>query len=297
MVTSTAFPHALGYVAVAVLAIHMLAAGLGIRISALADEGKPESVAVVVRSFIVLAFAMPLSAIAVIALCRLGGQTAAALLLAAISVGPPTLAGARAADRPLAATLLLFMSAPAAVMIPCWVWALGRGFGPALDVAPARAMGLVLVAVTVPLALGLAVRQLGDHLAARWAPRLDLVAMGGLTALVALSLIWAAPALPRGGAGIASAIAVVLVLLAAAGLARWAAGGDPTSDATVGEAAIVGNPAQALALVAVLFPDPAAIAFVSVFLIARLLAHRLYQKVGRSRWEQRHRAPLRQRLA
>jgi predicted Na+-dependent transporter len=247
----------------------------------------------------VLAFAVPLSAIVAIGLCRLGGVTAAALLLAAVCVGPPTLAatGDHPADRTLAATLLLFMSAPAAVIIPCWVWGLGRGYGPYVLVDPARAMALVLAAVTLPLALGLAARQLADRAAARWAPRLELVARGALAAVVALALIWAAPALPRGGMGIASALAVVLVLLAAAGLSLWAAGNDPTRDATVGEAAIVGNPALALALVAVLFPDPAAIAFVSAILVARLVANRLYQRVTRSRWVQRHRTPLHQRLA
>ena len=103
-----------------------------------------------------------------IALCRLDGPVAAALLLAAVSVGPTVIAGA--SDRPLAATLVLFLSAPAALTVPCWVWALGRGYGPTVTVAPVRAMALMLATVTIPLALGLGVRRLADARRATSAP-------------------------------------------------------------------------------------------------------------------------------
>ncbi len=320
MVTSTAIAHGIGYAAAAVLAAHMFAAGLAIRIRAL-GEGTPEPVGVLARAFIVLAAAVPLAAIAVIALCRLDGPVAAALLLAAVSVGPTVIAGA--ADRPLAATLLLFMSAPAAVTVPCWVWVLGRGYGPTVTVEPMRAMALMLATVTIPLAVGMGVRRLADSRqatsavsrgpdfspspssssrsnssrAARLAGWLELGARGGMMATVVVALVWAAPALPRGGAGIVAAFAMLLVLLATAAMSRWATGHDPTRGATVGQAAIVGNPAQALALVSLLFPTPSAIAFVSMLLVARFLVDRLYQRAVRSRWMQRSRPSLRQRLA
>ena len=118
-----------------------------------------------------------------------------------------------------------------------------------------------------------------------------------MMATVVVALVWAAPVLPRGGAGIAAGFATMLFLLAAAGLSRWATGPDPVRGATVGQAAIGGNPVQALALVSLLFPTPSAIAFVSMLLVARFLVERLYQRAVRSRWLQRPRPTLRQRLA
>ena len=116
-----------------------------------------------------------------------------------------------------------------------------------------------------------------------------------------VALIWAAPSLPRGRTGFAVLIATALILLASAGLSRWAArqGGHDHDDRadTVARATIAGNPEQALALVAVLFPEPGAIALVSAFLIARVVAYRLYHSVAGSSRVHRPRTTLRQRLA
>src|SRR4029078_11417534 len=96
-----------------------------------------------------------------------------------------------------------------------------------------------------------------------WARHLGRARRTGLRVTLVVALLWAAPALPRGRTGFAALVATALILLAAAGLSRWAArpGGharDGRSD-TVARAAIAGNPEQALALVAVLFPEPGAI--------------------------------------
>jgi predicted Na+-dependent transporter len=298
MDTGTA--HAIGYLAALVLAARMLAAGMSIRLPSLGlGEDAPEPAPVVLRAFVVLAAAGPVAAILALALAGLGGAPAATLLLASVCIGPPVVAAA--SDRPLAGTLLLFTSAAAALTIPCWVWGIGRGYGPEATAAPERAMALMLATVTVPLALGLWLRRRADAAAARWAPRLERAARGGLALTVAFALIWAAPALPRGSAGIAALIAAALILLAASGLSRWAArrngdGRDARAD-TVARAAIAGNPEQALALVALLFPAPEPIALVSAFVIARVAAYHAHHRVAGSRRVHRPRTTLRQRLA
>jgi hypothetical protein len=298
MDTGSALTQAIGYAAALVLAIRMLAAGLSIKLASL-GAGAAEPTPVVLRTFIVLAAAGPLAAIAAIAFAGLDGVPAATLLLASVCIGPPVVAAA--ADRPLAAALLLFMSASAAFTIPCWVWGIGRGYGPAALVAPERAMVLMLGTVTFPLAVGLGVRRLADAEAARLAPQLELGARTGLGVTLVVGLLWAAPALPRGRAGFAALIATALIVLAAAGLSRWAARqGGPDNDGrsdTVARAAIAGNPEQALALVAVLFPERGAIALVSAFLLARVAAYRLYHGVAGSSRVHRPRTTLRQRLA
>jgi predicted Na+-dependent transporter len=296
MDTGTA--HAIGYAAALVLAVRMLAAGMSIRLPSLGEDA-PEPPPVVLRAFVVLAAAGPLAAIVAIALAGLGGAAAATLLLASVCIGPPVVAAA--SDRPLAGTLAMFTSASAALTIPCWVWGIGRGYGPEATAAPERAMALMLATVTVPLALGLWLRRLTETSAARWAQRLERAARGGLVLTVAFALIWAAPALPRGSTGIAALVATGLILLAASGLSRWAARQssaekDDRAD-TVARAAIAGNPEQALALVAVLFPAPEPIALVSAFVIARVVAYHVHHRVAGSRWVHRPRTTLRQRLA
>jgi predicted Na+-dependent transporter len=298
MDTGSALTQAIGYAAALVLAVRMLAAGMSIKLSSL-GQGAPEPPPLVLRSFMVLAAAGPLAAIAAIAFGGLGGTAAATLLLASVCIGPPVVASA--SDRPLARTLLLFMAASAVLTIPCWVWGVGRFYGPAATVAPEGAMVLMLGTVTLPLAVGLGVRRLADATASKLAPRLELVARGGLATTLAVALIWTAPALPRGRAGFAALIATALILLAAAGLSRWAAhqaghDADGRSD-TVARATIAGNPEQALAVVAVLFPEPGAIALVSAFLLARVVAYHLYHRVAGSSRVHRPRTTLRQRLA
>jgi predicted Na+-dependent transporter len=302
MATSMGLPQVVGYAASAVLSVRMLATGLALRPGDLM-RSPVEPVAAISKAFVLLVVAVPLAAVVAIALCRLDGTPAAALLLVSVSVGPPvaSITGARAeasGDRRLAATLALFTSALAAVAIPCWVWLLGRSFGPPLIVAPSRALLLMLAIVTVPFVLGLTLRRVADGLAARLASPLATCARVGLIATMTLALIWAAPALPRGVDGLAAATGAAFVLLATVGLSWWAAGdrGDLGRDRTVGRAALIGNPAQALVLIAALFPDPSAIAFGAALLAVRVLAEGVYERV--SRWRRAHpRLTLRQRLA
>lgn len=301
MATSMGLAQVVGYAASAVLSVRMLATGLAIRPGDLLRR-PVEPVAAISKAFVLLVVALPLAALVAIALCRLEGPPAAALLLVSVSVGPPVASLTRggagaAAARSLAATLALFTSALVAVVVPCWVWLLGRGFGPYLVVAPSRALLLMLATVTVPLVLGLTLRRVADRLAARLAAPLAICARVGLIATMTLALIWAAPALPRGVDGLAALSAGAIVLLATAGLSWWATGeGDLGRDETVGRAAFIGNPAQALVLIAALFPDPTAIAFGTALLAIRVLADGVYERV--SRWRRAHpRLPLRQRLA
>jgi BASS family bile acid:Na+ symporter len=251
------------------LAMLMLSAGLRTESSIL--RGLGERRRVLVRALLVVWLGVPLLALAILYLVRPAPMHAATLMVMAICPGVPlVLRRSRKGHGDPKTTLLILIAtaATAFVMIPLWVAVLAY-VTPLELVFGLRGVATVLLpTIVVPFAIGRVVFLLAPRIAKPLATIAQSLFVVGIV-VVSVIVIARSPAGFR-ELGAREVLAALLVPLGAAALGYWA--GRPAIDDRISTtyAAVLGNPALAIAVITPSYAIkvPALIAFVVVRTIA-----------------------------
>jgi bile acid:Na+ symporter, BASS family len=272
---------------VAFLAAHlvfalMLAVGLQVRLGDVDDVRRRP--ALYLRSLAVIELAVPLLAIAVVAVFRPPPLAMGALLLMAVCPGVAMLTRAapkKGGSLTTAVNMLLLLSLLAPLTVPAWLAVLARVYDRPLQLAPGQVFATVAPAVLLPLALGMVVHALLPRLA----PKLSRAAMlffnVALLVVAVLLVVKAGPALLQ--VGPRALLAMLVLITASALLGHWAGGPRLEDRRTVALAAVFGNPALAIAIIKVNFPDSPAVPLLGAYLLLRALALLPYHQWAKRR--------------
>jgi BASS family bile acid:Na+ symporter len=240
------------------------------------------------RELLVMELAVPLLAIATVAVLRLPPLVGALILLMAICPGavfvPVATKEKGEQYSPIGLNLLVLVSLLMPVTVPLWVWVIGELSHFELGITPADVLGKVVPSVFAPLLVGLAVRHVfpkGADALARVAHYFFLIA---LAVAIAGALYVGAPLLFH--APLSALLAVLVVVVGAALMGWWAGGPQLETRRASGLAAALGNPGLVLAIVAVSYPDFRAAALIAAYLLFRKLA-----LVPFELWTMRHGPP------
>jgi len=232
-----------------------------------------ERPSLVLRFLFVVWIAAPALAIGVTRVFHLHGAGGAAVLLMAICPGVPVVLWSTRSLSGATNTALVVLLA-SALTAPVFMPPLAKlisALHPAQFSVPSRRIVLTLLpTVFAPIALGLSVRALSPRLAGALARLTDVVARAGFAVVVVGVLVRGGPLLmsvpPR------TFVAVVIVTLGEALLGYWAGGPDPGDRRATSMAAALGNPALALAVVAVSYPGYKAVTVVAAYVLIRAIA-------------------------
>jgi bile acid:Na+ symporter, BASS family len=225
------------------------------------------------RAIAIIELAVPLLAMAVVALFRPSPLAGSALLLLAVCPGVALLiysAKKKGGSLVTALNLLLVVSLLSVLTVPAWLSVLARIYDRPVLVSSAQVFRTVVPTILLPLALGM----IAHALAPKIAPMLGRIANAAFIVallVVALALlVKAGPALRQLNV---RTLLTVLVLVTGSALLGHAAGGPRAEDRiTVGLAAVLGNPALALAVVKVNLPDSPALTVVAAYVLLRAVA-------------------------
>lgn len=250
----------------------MLSVGLAARPRDLLDSLRRPTL--YLRLLLVLEVGVPLLAIAVASLFQIPREAKALILLMAICPGAPAVAYSTKQKgetySPVGLCLLLFTSLLSPLLVPAWVWILGRVFPFELSIQPLQVLNQVLPTVTLPLFLGMGLRQLWPRAAELLAPWVHRAFLVSLTVAIAVVLYLGAPVLWNTKPLVI--LACWLMVVASEFLGYWAAKPAPEAQRTASMAAVLGNPGLALTIVAVSYPGLRASAFLAAYLLFRSLA-------------------------
>lgn len=239
-----------------------------------------------VRSLLSMNVIMPLFAAALAAAFQLHPAVEIALITLAVSPVPPALpkkefkAGGRSS---YAIGLLVAASMLAIVIVLIAVELLGRAFRRPVHISPGTIAQIVLMAVLLPLAAGLAVRHFAPSFAERIAKPLSIVARVLLVAGALPILFTAWPAIVSLiGNGTLSAI--VAFTLAGLGVGHLMGGPEPEDRTVLALSTASRHPGVAMAIASANFPgQKLVLAAVLLYLIVSALVSAPYMA-----WRRRH---------
>ena len=241
------------------------------------------------RTFIAMSVIMPLLVLLLTTVFSLSAPVTLALIALALSPVPPFLPGkvARAGgDASYVVGLFVAASLLALVVVPLSVSLFGDAFGVPLRVSPSAVARLVGTSVLVPIALGIAGRELFPSIAARAARPVGLVATVMLLASFIPLLVAFWPAM-RSLIGNGTLVAIVVITVVGLGIGHLL-GGPRDDDRTVlSLATATRHPAIAIAIATANFPSEKmpATAAVLLALIVGAVASLPYMA-----WSKRHNA-------
>jgi BASS family bile acid:Na+ symporter len=235
--------------------------------------------ALLVRTVLVANVAVPLLTMAVMKLLTLPPRVEAMLLLMAICPGAPLFLLRYRREAALPSMLLAVVSLCAMATTPLWVVFMNRQFSFEFQSSAVQVLLILLRSVLLPLALGVAVRQLVPGVAAPLARIAGLFYQVSLVIAVVLVLIKGAPAmLEIPPLGIAATVGLSLL---AALMGHWAGGPTPQGRTLVANLSALGNPALAVAIATSSIPGFKVPAMLLAYLLLRALALLPYRLLTR----------------
>lgn len=230
------------------------------------------------RALVVLELAVPLLALVAVTLFRPPRIAAGALLVMAVCPGVPLVTrtvGRKGGDLHTALNIVLVVTLLAPLTVPAWLAVLGHVYGQPLSLSPGAVFDTVVPVLVLPLVMGMVLRVL----APRWAPTVGRVAsVFVVVALVVTALVL----LVSGGRMLLQLTprmlpAQLFLITVSAALGHWAGGPRREDRITLAFAAVLDNPALALAIVEANFPDSPARPVLAVYLLGRMLSLLPYQ--------------------
>ncbi len=221
------------------------------------------------RALVAAIVGVPLLAILVAATLPLNPPARGVIVLMAISPGAPLLMhkAHKSGNVPLAVTLALLLTLAALVSVPVEIAVLNRLFPVALHASSAELLRRLFPKLLLPLVLGFFVRGAWPKAANALEPfvrrlfqlALLIVAIGAVAAswyVVAQMSPWAW-------------LAMLLVTMGAVLLGENIGGRDPRERATAAYAIVLGNPAIAMAVVAMSYPELRAVPIILAYVLLR----------------------------
>ena len=221
------------------------------------------------RALVAALLGVPLLAILVAATLPLGPAARGVIVLMAISPGAPMLMhkAHKSGNVALAVTLALVLTLAALVSVPVEIAVLNRLFPVDLHVSSAELLRRLVPKLLLPLVLGFAVRGAWPAVASAMEPfvrrlfqlALLIVAIGAVAAswyVVARMSPWAW-------------LAMLLVTMGAVLLGDTVGGRDPRERATAAYAIVLGNPAIAMTVVALSYPELHAVPVILAYALLR----------------------------
>jgi bile acid:Na+ symporter, BASS family len=213
------------------------------------------------RSLLSMSVAMPLLSIALVLMMHLPRPAAIVLVALSLAPVPPILPRRQqraGGDASYAVGLLVAAAVVSVVWIPVALEIIERVFGVPLGMPPAKVAMLVATTVLAPLIAGVVVHRLAPSLAAKVAPGLamigTLVLVAGAVAIIASQ--WRSMgALVHDGTVLAFSVFVVAGLI----VGHLLGGPDPDNRTVLALATAARNPAIALAIARLNFPDEKAV--------------------------------------
>lgn len=255
----------------------MLSVGLQVTLRDLGDLTRRPFL--YLRALLAIELAVPLLALAVVALLRPGPLARGALLLLAVCPGVALLthsAQKKGGSLVTALNLLLVLSLLAPLTVPAWLSVLARVYDRPLLLSAAQVFTTAVPSVVLPLALGMLLHALLPRLAPALGRAVHTLFVVALL-VAAVALLWVArPALRA--VDLRVLLAVLVLVTGSALLGHWAGGPRPEDRITVGLAAVLGNPALALAIVKENLPGSPALPVVAAYLLLRAVALVPYQR-------------------
>ena len=227
------------------------------------------------RALLVMEIGVPLLAMAVVSLLSLPPVGTALILLMAICPGAPFIVAPSAKGQhysTVGLNLLVSASVLAPFTVPAWVAILNRVYPYQFNIPFAHVVARVLELILVPLALGIVIRLALPRFANVLARLVRYFFLAALVVAILAALYLGARVFLEVDPLVL--VAVVLMVAGSAAMGIWAARRDPGARHPVTVAAVLGNPAIVLAIIAASFPDVRqlrAAAFIAAYLILRKL--------------------------
>ena len=221
------------------------------------------------RAVVAAVVGVPLLAILVAATLPLNPPARGVIVLMAISPGAPMLMNKarKAGNLPLAVTLALVLTLAALVSVPVEIAVLNRLFPVQLHASSAELLRRLVPTLLLPLVLGFVVRGAwprGANAMEPFARRLFQLALF-VAAIGAVATSWYVVVAMSPWAW----LAMLLVTMGAILLGEAVGGRDPRDRATVAYAITWGNPAIAMAVVAMSYPELRAVPIILTYALLR----------------------------
>ncbi len=238
---------------------------------------------VLYRTLLIALLAVPMLAILVAALLPLGPGARAVVILLAVSPGAPMLMNrARTSgNAALAVSLAVFLTLAALVFVPVELFVLNRLFPWRFHASTSALMQSLLPKLLLPLGLGLLVRRTWPKAADAIEPFVrKLFELALIIAIIgALAVSWREVLRMSPWAW----LAMLLVTVGAAWLGDAFGGRDPRDRATAAYAVVLGNPAIAISVATVSYPELHAVPVIVAYAILRAVFVLPYALVSRRR--------------
>jgi BASS family bile acid:Na+ symporter len=168
------------------------------------------------------------------------------------------------------------------VTVPVTVAALDKVYGSAAEAPLPKLIGMVLLTVLLPLAIGMAVRARWPAFAERVGPWISRVAMLLLLIILVLLVVRAWPAIVA-LVGNGTILAVVAISLAAIAAGHVLGGPDPRDQVALSTMAATRHPGIALMIAGSLTPDKSVSAMIVLYVLVSFVTVALYQAVLKRR--------------
>jgi bile acid:Na+ symporter, BASS family len=229
-----------------------------------------ERPALFLRTLLAVWLAVPAWTVLVVAAFRLEGPGAATLLLMAGCPGVPLLLASTRTVRGAMNTAfvaLVLTAATEPLLIPQWTRVVSRILPFDLTVEPRHILQVLVPTIFVPIALGFVVRTISARLAGVLARVSDWVYLVGIVGCVLFLVAGSLPLIAR--IPLWTLVAAVIITVGDAIIGYWAGWPDRDDQKAIALAAALGNPALALAVVEVSYPDHRAGPVVALYLLIR----------------------------
>ncbi len=261
------------------LALLVLSVGLDARLEdALYVLRRPTRLA---RAFVAISIVVPVVAVLVVNWLPLSLPAKVGVVLMSLAALPPFVPGSEikaGGRRSFSYGLYVAFAVLTVVIVPATVAVLDRLFGADAEVSLAVLGREVLVAVLVPLVIGMLVNARWPDLAAHIAPILSKASMAVLLLIVALLLIRAWPAM-MSLIGNGTVLAVVVISVAAIAAGHFLGGPDPRDQVALATAAAIRHPGIALMVAGGLAPDKRVTAMILLYVLVTFVVVTIYQRV------------------
>ncbi|XXF77458.1 symporter [Myxococcaceae bacterium GXIMD 01537] len=247
------------------------ALGLSLDARALATGVRQQAFA---RGLAVSLLAVPLLTVLVVKVTPMRPEAAFVILLMAFSPGLPILiqrVRRMAGNVPVALALSVTLSLLAILLMPVSLWVIHHVFVVDLRAPPPQhLLTTVFLPFVVPLVLGALLRMWWPTFARRLEPFASAIFMAAFLCAVVLALLLGVQRLRLASPIVA--LALVLITWMSALVGYTAGGPQPENRRTLSLAAVFGNPAIVLAVVAANYPEKKLFVDVCAYLLVRSLA-------------------------
>jgi bile acid:Na+ symporter, BASS family len=226
------------------------------------------------RTLLAVWILVPVFTLVVVELLAVRGMSATMLLLMAVCPGLPLLVASTRTVRGSMATAMLALLLTAAtepLLIPQWTRILSA-FHPSVDVRvqPHHVIAVLAPTVFLPIVLGFALRALWPRAVAALARASDVIYLVSLPIKVVVALEQGAPLLLH--IPWQSYVAAMIISVGDALIGYWVGRPDVRDQKALALATALGNPALAIAVIEVGYPDETATTLVAAYLIVRAIA-------------------------